>query len=167
MRKRWTRWAVAFAIIGALVALSPVGEAEARKKVVGRVNGKRFRSNKHSVVGTVNPTILAFGGGVIPHRVGGTVRAIGVVCLVDEFLQQTFPLTLACAADYYELKLGSAAARKQWDTATGVQVTFDRLDGLRIRGSFQGTLEIVDPTHPEDPPATVENGRFDVILMPL
>jgi hypothetical protein len=165
---RWKRWIAAFAVTAALVAVSPVGEAAAKKsKVVGKVNGRRFKAAKKSIVAFINSFSVSVGGAVVPHRPRATVRAIGLLCLVDNLAAQALPMTLACAADYYELKLGSAAPRKQWDTATGIQVTLEHFDGTRLRGTFQGTLEIVDPTHPEDPPATVENGKFDVILMNL
>jgi hypothetical protein len=161
---RGKRWMVACAVTAALAVLSPVGDAAARRpKVVAKINGHRFKSNKHAVVGDLNSFILAVGGATIPHRIHGKVRGFGIVCQVDNLAAQPLPLPLTCGADYYEQVLGTGV-HKQWDTATGIQVVVTSVGADRVGGTFEGTLEMVDPTHAEDGPATVEKGKFDVVV---
>jgi hypothetical protein len=156
---------VAFAVTASLAVVSPVGEAAARSKLVAKIHGRRFKSNKHVILAFNTLGTLSIGGAVVPHRVHGLVRGFGIVCLVDD-LAAVVHTTIPCGADYYEQKLG-VFIRNQWDTGTLLQLTIDSFDGSRLRGTFQGTLEIVGATHPQDPPASVENGKFDVVLMPL
>ena len=165
MSTRWKRWAVAFVLTASLAAMSPVGEAAARSKFVAKVNGRRFKSNKHVILAFNTLGALSIAGAVVPHRVHGLVRAFGIVCPVPD-LAVAVHTTLPCGADYYEQRLG-VFVRNQWDTGTMLQVTIDSFDGTRVRGTFQGTLEMVGATHPQDPPAAVANGKFDVVLMAL
>ena len=153
---------IAVGITTALAVVTPVGEAAARRpKVVAKVNGKRFKSSWHSVVGDVTSFSLAVGGGVVPHRIHGKVRGLGLVCLVDNLAAQALPLPLTCSADYYEQILGTGS-HKQWDTVDGIQVIVTSIDSQRVRGTFQGTIETPDATHPTDGPLTVTDGKFDV-----
>jgi hypothetical protein len=62
-----------------------------------------------------------------------------------------------------EQHLRRPAENKTW-TSFGVVTTFESFDGARVTGTFQGTVQPVSGTTTA---ASVENGRFSVVLQDI
>jgi len=71
--------------------------------------------------------------------------------------------TVDCFSGYTETSARHSERNKMW-TSGGILVTFESFDGTRATGTFRGSLQPVLGT---TSPATIENGRFSVILTDL
>jgi hypothetical protein len=175
---RYRKWLVA--ILGmVLVAGILVDDATARRHppsvVTGKIHGRRFRSRgtqrNQAVVAAFafDPllSLLSVGASKVGRlHLGALVRSVGITCPLYNYdpASATIPITLACVGNYHEMRLGHPELTKGWTTNTGIQVSLDAFDGARARGRWSGTFETPDPTNPADAPATVEKGRFDVVM---
>jgi len=174
---RYRRWLVAtLGLI--LVATVLVDDAMARSHppvVSARIHGRRFRSRgvraNQAVVGgfAFDPlaSFLTFGASKVgrPH-IGTLIRSMAVGCLIYNYNPSTatFPMTLTCSGNYYEMRLGHPELTKGWMTSTGIQVTLNSFDGTRAVGKFSGTYEMPDPASPGPGSVAVENGQFNVVM---
>jgi hypothetical protein len=170
VKARNQRWIVALAVGIALVAAAGVHDSAAKKRKT-RSSVAATIDGKHSRWGGKNVTIQATSTDVTivatitrPHRLNQLIRGVAVSCQLD--LTGTFPVTpvfpQSCVLGYSEVRFGPHLDPKRWGGSNfldGVVVTFDSLDGGRLRGSFQGTIPSEDT--PPNPPVTLQ-GTFSV-----
>lgn len=140
----------------AVVAVASVEPAFAKKdKVIVTINGKRRKFKGRYVLSSYsgNGTII------VATKPARLLRTVGFGCAIYP-PSETFPYTPpaeVCNANYTETRNGIPIG--SWLAVTGVSVTYDSFDGVRLTGSFSGTLDAISPNGA--PSATME-GTFDV-----
>ena len=158
------RWLAGIACIAVAIASRDGSAAKLTPgRLTARVAGRAFRAIPTSVRGVYGSTLVNFSG--TTRRQRGVVRALGVSCTIDDLRAATLPVTVPCSADYVETVPGAHASPKDWSTTQGISVTFEAIVSSRVRGTFSGTIETVDPSHPQDGPVSVSRGKFSVAML--
>jgi hypothetical protein len=147
--------------LGALLLAGPLIDPAVAKKpktrFVAKVNGKRVKAPRRATFFYYSTVSFSIAGAATQR---GVTRTVTANCLGD--LAAVAPhATLDCYGTYTEARRRKPA--KDWQRNAGMQVTIDSFDGTRAVGSFSGTLD-PSPAYPTDPPATVTNGVFSVVV---
>jgi len=150
--------------LAAVVLAGPLLQNAVAKKPTPRlsatVNGKRLKSLKRATIGLYSTASFSVNGATKPRR--GLVRSITVNCGPVNIKTVALPTTLTDCFGAYTEAGRTAAAFKQW-TSGGMELTVESLDGGRIVGTFRGAIQ-PSGANPGDPPASVEGGRFSLVL---
>lgn len=148
------------ALLGLAMVL-PAGEAFAGKKekLKAKVNGKGFKANMaDTIVGTYDPNthLLIVAGNFAKIKIGhGQTKFLSLSCVVD---LQALPATGACVSQYSSTVISGLNPTSTSFAGEGITVNVKSLNGTRVTGTFDGTIE------GDDAPATVKGGKFAVDL---
>jgi hypothetical protein len=159
-------WVLAVALGVVLGAVAPDDALAARRKksrIVTYVNGKKVKTWKPTTYGSYAPTGFSVGGGTKP-RGRRAIRQVTLTCGILDIATVTLPTTLDCYASYTESETRRTPF-EQW-VSYGILVTIESYVDGRVSGTFSGTIQPFI-TDPGEPPVTVENGTFSVLLIVL
>lgn len=152
-------------LVGILIALSVVtsphvADAKPKPKLLYsvRVNGMALRLYRRVLIAQYNPVLVTISGTLKPSS-RKVSRALAVSCLID-VKTAVLPTTLDCSGSFVEQHTRDPGQSKTW-SSLGIQTTIESFDGSRLTGTFRGTL---DPIVGASGPASVENGKFSVVL---
>jgi hypothetical protein len=145
------------ALLLSTALIDPAFARKPKTRFVAKVNGKRLKAPRRATFFIYTTGSFSIAGATTQR---GASRTVTANCLGD--LAAVAPhTTLSCYGTYTEVRRRKPA--KDWQRNEGMQVTINSFDGTRAVGSFSGTL---DPSaaHATDPPATVTNGVFSVVV---
>jgi hypothetical protein len=145
----------------ALLGGALAGEAQAKKLLKAKINGKGFKSGGIRAAATTNGT-----GGIILAGSKGrrTLTSLTIGCSFPGLSPASvFPVTAACGGGYGVAKLGASPIG--WATDDGIAVTIESYDGRQLKGTFSGVFERPGEFNPTDAPAPVEAGKFSLPLL--
>ena len=149
---------VGLALVFAVVA-SAAGAS--KPKLTARIHGKAFKATgttllQGTYVGAELFSILAKTKNVRHNR------AMDFACVGLGLAPGNIVAPGPCGGEYQETNVSRhGVSVKVWSTVNGLQVTLDSFDGTHATGTFSGAFEL---SGQGDGPATVQNGRFDVVI---
>ena len=161
MKTRNGRWIIGLAGVLLLTALAGDAAAASKPKLTARIHGKAFKATGTTrLQGTFISgelfSVLATTKSVRHNR------AMDFACVGFGLAPGHIVALGPCGGEYQETNVSRhGVSVKTWSTVSGLQVTLDSFDGTHATGTVSGAFELSGQC---DGPATVQNGRFDVVI---